>query len=340
MRKIETMRDALDNPDLLGGILPGKTWRTWRIILIAAMGEPLNFWERRTFKKVTGGRVREPGKMVDHLVALVGRRGGKSRAASALAIYLACLCDYSEVAAPGERLRVLCLARNQKQAAVVFNYCSGILESIPLFGAMVTNKTQELITLSNGVDIEIVAANASGIRGVTCAAVIADEACHWQTDSESGNADTAILNAARPSLATTGGPMIIISSVYARRGETFDLWDKNFGPKGDPRILIVQGASRDFNKSLPQSVVDRALERDPAANRAEYLSVWRDDLENFVTLDVIRACTGRHEMLEPAPGIEYTGGVDFAGGSGQELLGDRVLSRRRGVRQNRCRPGL
>jgi hypothetical protein len=34
----------------------------------------------------------------------------------------------------------------------------------------------------------------------------------------------------------------------------------HFGPEGDPSILVAQGASRDFNPELPQSVVDRALE--------------------------------------------------------------------------------
>jgi hypothetical protein len=83
-----TMRHALDNPDLFGPLLSGDTWKVWRVILIAAMGEKLNWRERRLFQKVTG-RSREPGQMVDHLVCLVGRRGGKSRAASVLAVYLA-----------------------------------------------------------------------------------------------------------------------------------------------------------------------------------------------------------------------------------------------------------
>ena len=112
-------------------------------------------------------------------------------------MYLACLCDYSEVAAPGERLRVLCLARSQKQATVVLNYIAGIIESVPMFAEMIVNKTQDLISL-NAIDIEVVAANAATVRGLTCAAVIADEACHWMTDSDSVNADTAILSAARP----------------------------------------------------------------------------------------------------------------------------------------------
>ena len=79
MKKLYTMRQAVEDPDLLGGLLAGDTWRTWRILLIAAMGEPLTFWERRTFAKFTG-RKREPGKIVDELVAVAGRRAGKSRA--------------------------------------------------------------------------------------------------------------------------------------------------------------------------------------------------------------------------------------------------------------------
>lgn len=77
MRKIETMRRALEDPTLLGGVLPGKTWKTWRTVLIAAMGEKLGMFERRDFQRVTGGR-REPGQMVTDLVCLIGRRGGKS----------------------------------------------------------------------------------------------------------------------------------------------------------------------------------------------------------------------------------------------------------------------
>ena len=44
---------------------------------------------------------------------------------------------------------------------------------------------------------------------------------------------------------------------------------------GDQAILVAQGTSRDFNPDLPQSVIDRALERDPAAASAEYLAQFR-----------------------------------------------------------------
>ncbi len=36
-----TLRQALEDPALLGAVLGGDTWHTWRSILLAAMGEPL-----------------------------------------------------------------------------------------------------------------------------------------------------------------------------------------------------------------------------------------------------------------------------------------------------------
>jgi hypothetical protein len=319
MKKNCTMRQALEDPDLLGTILAGDTWKPWRIILIAAMGEPLNFWERRTFAKFTGGR-KPPGKMVTELVAVAGRRGGKSRAASALACYLAALCDHTAVQAIGETLRVLFLAKDQKQAGVCFDYVSGIFDAVPLFRDMVANRTQDTITLNTGIALEVKAASASGLRGFTCVAVLADEAAHWHTDTSSANADSLILDAVRPSLATTGGPLLILSSPFARKGEVFDLYDRHYGAKGDPGVLIVHGASRDFNASLPKAVVDRALQRNPIAARAEYLAEFRSDLEGYVSLDTLRSCTGQFAERQPVAGIKYTGGIDFSGGSGEDSL--------------------
>jgi hypothetical protein len=244
---------------------------------------------------------------------LAGDRGGKSRAASALACYLAALCDHTAVQAIGETLRVLFLAKDQKQAGVCFGYVNGIFESIPVFRDMVANRTQDTILLNTGIALEVKAATASGLRGFSCVAVVGDEAAHWTTDSASANADAEILNAVRPSLATTGGPLLILSSPFARKGEVSDLYDRHFGANGDPGILVVHGASRDFNKSLPQAVVDRALARNPISARAEYLAEFRSSLEGFVSLDVLRACTGPMAEWPPASGVRYSAGlVGFA----------------------------
>ncbi|MGB9351139.1 MAG: hypothetical protein WCB61_14785, partial [Pseudolabrys sp.] len=57
----------------------------------------------------------------------------------------------------------------------------------------------------------------------TYVAVIADEAAFWYSDEFSANTDTEILNAVRPGLATSQGPLVIASSPYAKRGRCYRL---------------------------------------------------------------------------------------------------------------------
>jgi len=90
-----TLRRALEDPELLGAALAGPSWHAWRSLLLAAMGEPLEPDELETFKRFTGRSI-PPSEHVDELWCCVGRRGGKSRAMSTLAVYLAGLCDYSD----------------------------------------------------------------------------------------------------------------------------------------------------------------------------------------------------------------------------------------------------
>jgi hypothetical protein len=102
MKSLVTMRRALEDPELFGAILPGASWAGWRVLLIASMGEELTDAERETFKALTG-REREPLTRIDELWAIIGRRGGKTRAIAVLAAYLAALVDYSDILAPGAR---------------------------------------------------------------------------------------------------------------------------------------------------------------------------------------------------------------------------------------------
>jgi hypothetical protein len=317
MKKTVTMREALADPALLGNVLPGPTWHTWRTLLIAIAGEPLlrapmlkN--ERRLFKKLAGGRT-EPGKMVKTFVAVVGRRGGKTPASSVLAAYLAAFCDYSEVLAPGERGVVLFLALNQQQAQISFRHAAAIFDSVPLLRELIVSRTANTLSLSNGVDLEVRAASAAGLRGITTVAVIGDEAAHWRTDEGSVNSDVEVLSAVRPSLLTTGGPMIIISSPYGESGVLYEAYKDHYG-KGDSDTLVVHGTSRDFNANLPQAEIDAELKKDPARAASEYLAQFRAPEAGFVTAKIVDACIVpyRHEL--PPQGEAYTAFVDVSGG--------------------------
>jgi hypothetical protein len=313
-----TLRKALEDPELLGGVLGGPTWHAWRSLLLAAMGEPLKPDELAAFQKFTR-RKTPPSQRVDEFWCAIGRRGGKSRAMSALAIYLAALCDHKDRLVRGERGVVLLLAPDMRQAKVSLDYAEGVLQSTPIMRQMLASRTSDTITLANGISLEVRSASFRRIRGVTCVAVLADECAFWMSD-DSANPDVEILNAARPALATTQGPLIAISSPYARRGALWETYKRHFGTVGDPAILVAQGATGDFNPDLPQSIIDRAMERDSAAASAEYMAEFRTDVEGFITREAVEACVTLGVRERPPERKHcYVAFVDPSGGSSDAM---------------------
>jgi hypothetical protein len=314
MRPLLTMRDALRDPEVFGEVLAGASWDGWRTLLIALCGEALTDSERVVFEALTG-RPREPGRPVEEAFLVIGRRSGKTRAAAVLAAYLAGLVDYD--LSLGERAVVLVLSASIAQAQRAFGYIRGIFQSVPVLRELVTNETADTISLSTGADIEVCPANFRTLRGRTAVAVIADEIAFWRNESNySANPDKEILDAARPALATTGGPLVCISSPYAKRGEMWLAFKRDYGAAGDPLILIAKAESRALNPTLPQRVVDRAYERDPLAAAAEYGAEFRSDIEAFVSLEAAEACVsiGCYER-PPLSNAYYTAFTDPSGGS-------------------------
>jgi hypothetical protein len=98
------------------------------------------------------------------------------------------------------------------------------------------------------------------------------------------------------------------------------VYRRYYGPGGDPSILVVQAAAREFNPTLPQSVVDRALERDQAAASAEYLAQFRSDIESFVSREAVEVCVdvGVRERM-PTERTKFFGFTDPSGGSGDSF---------------------
>jgi phage terminase large subunit-like protein len=85
--------------------------------------------ERTIVTKLTG-RERELLRRVEELICVVGRRGGKSRAMAVLAVYIAALSEHKLVR--GERSVVLCIARDQRQAAITLDYCEAAIDGSPV----------------------------------------------------------------------------------------------------------------------------------------------------------------------------------------------------------------
>jgi hypothetical protein len=315
VRPTTTLRDALSDPALLGHVLAGDSWLPWRVLLIAAMGEALlSDDERVVFKQLTG-REREPLQRVNEFEAVVGRRGGKTTALAALATYVSACCDHSDALARGETGVLLCVAQDQRVAKKILDFVEANLSDSDILRQLIKGRTQDSIELTNNISIEVRPASFRKLRGPSYIGIIADELAFWFTDAGFVNPDVEVLAAARPGLLTTHGPLIMASSPYAKMGVLWDTFRKHYGPDGAPGVLVARGGTRDFNQTIPQSEIDRELERDRVRNTAELLAEFRGDLESYIALEVVEACVGDYHEMAPAAGTHYYAFTDPSGGS-------------------------
>lgn len=313
-----TIRDLMTEPELFGNHFGGDSWVAWRGLLSGFYGlEMTDQLEIDIFREITK-RKELPSAPHDELWLPIGRRGGKSNISALLAIYEAIFNDHQAKLAPGEMATVLVLAADRKQARVVFRYISGLLNGNPMFKAMVVREDKEAIELNNRCNIEVGTASFRAVRGYSLACIICDEIAFWRNE-ESANPDTEILNALRPAMATLGGKLIALSSPYAKKGELYQNYRRYFG-RNDAEILVAQAPTERMNPNLDRKIIRKAFERDPEASKAEYGAQFRNDIESFVSREVVDACVfpGRYEI----PFIrefKYTAFVDPSGGSSDAM---------------------
>jgi hypothetical protein len=319
MRKLVTMRQALSDTTLLRDALPGPSWHAWRVLLVAMYGEELSADEREVYKQLTGGREREPGEMADVFLAVAGRRSGKSRAAAVACVYAACLVDWSDCLALGERAVAMFVAPSERQAKTVFRYADAIVRHTALLAGLITGRTVDTLSLSTGIDLEVVAASARTTRGSTCVIIVLDETAFLRTNEDSANADTEIVVALKPSLGTTQGLLLMTSSPSQMEGVVFRTHRRHFGLQGDARTIVIQADTRTLNPRFSAAIIDKAMEDDAVAAASEYGAEFRVAMTAYLPRAVIeRAVDEGIGVRHPLPGVAYTAFCDVAGGSGSD----------------------
>jgi hypothetical protein len=157
-------------------------------------------------------------------------------------------------------------------------------------------------------------------KPATFIAAICDEIAFFRTEDNSVNADIEIIRALRPGLLISKGPLIAISSPYAKRGHLWNTYRKNFGPAGNPKVLVAQAASQVMNSQVDMDWIADQFADDPVAAEAEYKAQFRSDVQTFVDREVIDQCVipGRFE-LSPVKGIKYAAFCDLAGGGSDAM---------------------
>lgn len=306
--------DALHSKTIFGPLFKdAKTWHAWEVYLKGLSGLSIEDEKDRALFKDCTGLEDPPRERARESFVICGRRSGKSYMSAVIAAYLASFRDWKPYLSPGERGWIFVIAVDKPQAGIIKAYISGVFHRVKCLKGLIAKETQETIELRNGISIAVKTASFRSIRGYTILAAILEELSFYRAE-DSANPDKEILAAVRPALATIPDSLLLgISTPYSRSGVLWEQFKNNYGKPGGP--LIWKAPTRTMNPTIDKRLIDNALKEDPQAARAEWEAEWREDIEAFITQELVDAVMipGRFEL----PKIEwadYYGFIDPSGG--------------------------
>jgi hypothetical protein len=306
--------EAMDDVGLFQPWFRGASWDGWRTLLRAMFALPMDDAQRAFFRSVAD---RDPPKRrVREAWLVAGRRSGKDSIASLITAYTASMFDRKRgKLRRGERALCSCLATDRDQSKIVLNYVRSYFEELYLLRGMIGRNTAIGFDLSNSVDVSITTNSFRAVRGRPILTAILDECAFWR-DERSANPDEETYLAITPGMATLRDSMLIgISSPYRKAGLLYRKFRDHYGKDSDD-VLVIRAPTKTLNPTLDPSVIERALDEDPVAARAEWMAEWRDDITGFVSAELIDAAVDRDVLARPRiSGVRYVSFVDPSGGA-------------------------
>jgi hypothetical protein len=243
-----TILDALHDRNLFGALAPFRdlsTWTLWEAFLAVVYGLPLSRAQLATFRAHTGRSEPRPCGY-DETIAIVGRQSGKTQIAAMLAVFEAIRAERT----PGAELFALLIAQDQRAALrTLFRYAQAPFEASPMLGRSVVNQTADTVALETGVTIAAYPCRPASVRGLRARAVVVDELAFF-ISTDGRPTDTEMLRALRPTLATTGGRLIVLSSPYGQSGALWELHRRHYG-KDESTTLVWKASAPDMNPTHP-----------------------------------------------------------------------------------------
>jgi phage terminase large subunit-like protein len=246
------------------------TFRLWLYVHDIIEGNELDAEGLAFFQQISGrAAYNPPAGGWQTIVMVAPRQIGKSLAASTLVAWYA--------VKPGPRGSYAILA------AQSFTGASRSLLSTAkeffrqgLLAREVVSELSDSITLAGGCTVAVWPTKPAALRGVRARVVIVDEADFLGSDNGT-DVTRAMIQAARPTTATTGGKLILISSPN-RWGSTFHkLFLSAFGVD-DPHTLALR-LPLSMNPTLPESYIEGSRAGDPVAAAQELDALWLEESE-------------------------------------------------------------
>lgn len=313
-----TIIEAADDPAIWKDQFSERaTWANWFVFAKALFAIPLDESERQLFTECTGRS--DPSTVpAKEGWLIVGRRGGKSRVMAFIASYAAVFMDWSFYLDPGEVGVISVIASDREQCRQIMSYLKAFIVDHPLLADRVAKSSDEKITLTNGIIIEVVTSSYKAVRGRTILIALCDEAAFWSREDGS-NPASEVIKALRPSMATVKRSlMLVASSPYARSGPLYEAWQRYWG-KNHKTVLCWRAPTWVMNPELPRDgeYLTAEFEKDPVSAAAEFGAEWRDGASAFIDPNAIsEAVVSGVREVEPKLSTPYVGFADAAGGSG------------------------
>jgi hypothetical protein len=214
---------------------------------------------------------------------LFGRQSGKTQIAAALAAWEAVTAPRG----PGATGQYgLMIAQDYRGALrALFSYAAGVFDAVPLLMVPVVGPTTDSLTLRSGITLAAYPCRPPAIRGRRAKIAVLDKLGFYR-NAEGNPQDVEMLRAVRPTLATTGGRLVILSSPAGQQGALWDLYRGHFARDAAP-VHVWRG-----------SVSMRARRRTPSPRLEVYA---------MFTRIVPRKVTGRTLARRSPTGVAHAG---------------------------------
>ncbi|MCJ7588872.1 MAG: hypothetical protein MUQ00_13365 [Candidatus Aminicenantes bacterium] len=306
--------DVIEDEALFGPLFKKQeTWAHWKIFLRGLFGLGMEPEEQRFFTECTGRAV-VPSQQSSEAFCIAGRRSGKSFISAVIASYLAIFRPWRELLSRGEMGYIFVVAADRQQARVILSYIKSIF-ALPAFEHLVAAELKTELRLKNNISVEVRTASFRTIRGYTVLAAILDELAFFR-DENSANPAQEILTALLPALSTVPGSLLLgISTPYAKSGVLYEAFRAFYGKDEADVPFVWKAPTTVMNPCFRESAIRRFFERDKVAARSEYSAEFREDLETYMSVELIESLTLAGRPLIPPVDIrQYSAFVDVSGG--------------------------
>ena len=268
----------------------------------------------------------------DHrfLFAACGRRFGKSRWASAVALHNLLLCPEADaLVSPGETRYVLILASSREQALICLDHARTLVRSSPVLSHELVEESEYELRFRGNRAFLALPCSARSVRGYAASTVIFDELAHYPDEDVTGprTADR-LWGALTPSVAQFGqfGRVIGISTPAGTSGLFAELWHK--ARNGEIPEAGAYTAPTSANPLIDRSYLaaqEAALGSDDYDR--EFNAIFAAGGLGFFEPDRVREVTGDWREVLPSDGTDWRAAIDPA--FTRDPFGLAVVGRRR-----------